>query len=288
MAKPRSGTEPRSPGRPLPRRFYQRPVVAVARAVLGRLLVRDTRSGRIAGRIVEVEAYGDGRDPASHARFGRTARNASMFGPAGHAYVYFTYGMHHCLNLVTGGEGRPAAVLVRALEPVEGVELMRRRRGPVPVERLACGPGCVARALGLTRAHDGLDLTRGPLWVSDLPARRAGRRIASGPRVGIRAGLARAWRFRLAGHPCASGPRPAVRTAPPRAPPRGRAGRGGRNAGRDGSCDSSLTLRARVPSMRAPRRSPSLTARSFVRRAGLLLSTRPPARPGRDAGKEYG
>ncbi|HEY2955957.1 MAG TPA: DNA-3-methyladenine glycosylase [Candidatus Eisenbacteria bacterium] len=220
MAKPRSGTEGGALGRPLPRRFYQRPVVAVARAVLGRLLVQDAPGGRVSGRIVEVEAYGDGGDPASHARFGRTARNASMFGPGGHAYVYFTYGMHHCLNLVTGAAGRASAVLVRALEPVEGVEIMRRRRGPLPVPRLARGPGCVAQALGLTRAHDGLDLTRGPLWISDRPARRAGLPIARGPRVGIRAGLERAWRFRLAGHPCVSGPRGAPRAAlRPRRPP---------------------------------------------------------------------
>jgi len=231
LARPRSDTEPGSRGRPLPRRFYQRPVVAVARAVLGRLLVLDAPAGRIAGLIVEVEAYGDGRDPASHARFGRTARNATMFGPGGHAYVYFTYGMHHCLNLVTGAKGRASAVLVRALEPAEGVARMRRRRGPLPVERLARGPGCVARALGLTRAHDGLDLTRGPLWISDSPARSTGRRILSGPRVGIRAGLDRAWRFHLAGHPCVSGPRSAGSRRRPGRLPRPAAGEGrGRQA----------------------------------------------------------
>jgi DNA-3-methyladenine glycosylase len=98
-------------------------------------------------------------------------------------------------------------VLVRALEPVSGLARMRRRRGAVPVERLARGPGCVAAALGLTRAHDGLDLTRGPLWISDLPPRRGGRPVAQGPRVGIRAGAERPWRFRLRGHPCVSGPR---------------------------------------------------------------------------------
>ena len=217
MAKPRSGTEglaaralklPReSAGRPLPRSFYERPVLTVARAVLGRMLVRDAPEGRVAGRIVEVEAYSDRGDPASHARAGRTARNAVMFGPAGHAYIYFTYGMHHCLNLVTGRAGRAAAVLVRALEPVLGLDVMRRRRGAVPERNLASGPGCVATALGLTRAHDGCDLTRGPLWVSDLPPRRGGHRVAAGPRVGIRVGTERAWRFRLAGHPSVSGPR---------------------------------------------------------------------------------
>jgi DNA-3-methyladenine glycosylase len=211
LAKPRSGTEPLAPrsaaGRPLPRAFYQRPVLAVARAVLGRLLVRDEPGGRVAGRIVEVEAYGDGRDPASHARSGRTARNAVMFGPAGHAYIYFTYGMHHCLNLVTGPEGRASAVLVRALEPVAGLDAMRRRRGAVPDRRLMSGPGCVAKALGLTRADDGADLTRGALWVSDLPPRRGGLEVVAGKRVGIRVGTGLPWRFRLAGHPSVSGPR---------------------------------------------------------------------------------
>jgi DNA-3-methyladenine glycosylase len=221
-------------------------VVAVARAVIGRLLVREGPGGRVAGRIVEVEAYGDGSDPASHARAGRTARNAAMFGPAGHAYVYFTYGMHHCLNLVTGREGRAAAVLVRALEPALGLALMRRRRGAVPDLRLASGPGCVARALALTRAHDGLDLTRGPLWISDQPPRRGGLPVVVGARVGIRAGLGRAWRFRLAGHPSVSGSRTGARGSR-----RARVA-GGTRPGPAKDTVSSLTLRARVPSMRPP------------------------------------
>jgi DNA-3-methyladenine glycosylase len=179
-------------------------VLAVARAMLGRVLVHDLPAARLAGRIVEVEAYGGPRDPASHARPGPTARNATMFGPPGRAYVYFTYGMHHCLNLVTGPQGRAAAVLVRALEPLAGIARMRRHRGGVEIDRLARGPGCVAQALGLTLAHDGMDLTRGPLWISSRPARRSGHPIATGPRIGIRAGLDRRWRFFLAGHPCVS------------------------------------------------------------------------------------
>ena len=195
------------PTRPLGRAFYQRPPRAVARDLLGRLLVRDTAEGRVAGRIVEVEAYEGATDPASHAYRGETRRNRVMFGPGGHAYVYFTYGMHYCMNVVTGPPGRAQAVLVRALEPVEGVTIMRRRRGVESTERLARGPGCVARALGLTRADDGLDLTRGPLWILDAPAKREGRRILRTPRIGIRHAAERPWRYVLAGHPCASGPR---------------------------------------------------------------------------------
>ncbi len=179
----------------------------MARAVLGRLLVHDGPGGRVSGRIVEAEAYRGAGDPASHAWRGPTPRNAAMFGPPGHAYVYFTYGMHHCLNLVTEREGRASAVLVRALEPVDGAGLMRRRRGVREAARLARGPGNVARALGLTRAHDGLDLTRGPLWLSDLPPRRSGHRVGRSGRVGIRRAGECPWRFHLDGHPCVSGPR---------------------------------------------------------------------------------
>jgi len=198
---------PRALGRPLARRFYARDSLTVARAVIGRLLVRDAPEGRVAGRIVEAEAYRGARDPASHAYRGRTPRNATMFGEPGHAYVYFTYGMHHCLNLVTAHAGTPSAVLVRALEPVAGIELMRARRGVEAIEVLARGPGNVARALGLTLEHDGLDLARGPLWLSDLVPRRAGHRVARGPRIGIRVAAERPWRFFLEGHPCVTAPR---------------------------------------------------------------------------------
>ena len=150
---------------------------------------------RRAGRIVEVEAYRGADDPASHAYRGRTARNEVMFGPAGHAYIYFTYGMHHCLNLVTGPVGRAEAVLVRAIEPLDGLAEMTRCRGGV------------AEALGLDRRQNGFDLTQGPLWIADLPAAREGYSIARGPRIGIRLARERAWRFFLAGHACVSGPR---------------------------------------------------------------------------------
>jgi len=194
--------------RPLPRRFYARRPEVVARALLGRLIVRETRATRLIGRIVEVEAYGGAGDPASHAFRGETRRNRAMFGPPGHAYVYFTYGMHHCLNVVTGRGGVASAVLIRALEPIAGLRSMARRRGAMAPERLARGPGCVARAMGITAADDGADLTRGPLWFAALPPRQGGLRVARSPRIGIGRALSRRWRFFLAGHPCVSkGPR---------------------------------------------------------------------------------
>ena len=192
-------------GRPLPRAFFARAALVVARALLGRLLVRESPEGRVSGRIVEVEAYRGRRDPASHAFRGPTARNRVMFGPPGHAYVYFTYGMHHCLNVVCEERGTPAAVLIRAAEPIEGIELMIARRGVEETVRLMRGPGCVARALGLEREHDGLDLTLGPLVVSDAPPARGGFPVALSPRIGIRLGTEWPWRFYLAGHPCVSG-----------------------------------------------------------------------------------
>ena len=195
--------------RPLPRSFYARGPRTLARALLGRVLVHDdATAGRIAGRIVETEAYAGADDRASHAFRGRTARNQVMFGPPGHAYVYFTYGMHHCVNVVCGPVGRAAAVLLRALAPLAGLEVMARRRGTAEPTRLARGPGSLARALGLDRRHDGADLTRGPLWVADLPAARGGHRIARGPRVGIRLAADRPWRYWLEDEPCVSrGPR---------------------------------------------------------------------------------
>ena len=170
----------------------------------------DPRAGRLAGLIVETEAYGGADDPASHA-YGRvTPRNRVMFGPPGVAYVYFTYGMHHCFNVVCGPEGRASAVLVRALEPVLGVDAMRRRRARADGARLARGPGSLARALGLDRRHDGADLTRGVLWIADVGPLRGGRRVARGPRVGITRAADRPWRYWLVGSDAVSaGPRPA-------------------------------------------------------------------------------
>ena len=130
-----------------------------------------------------------------------------MFGPAGHAYVYFTYGMHHCLNIVAEREGTAAAVLIRALEPVVGVEHMASRRGIEIRDRLARGPGCVTRALGVGPEMNGADLVLGPLWLSDTAPLRNGYALSRGVRVGITRGVELPWRFFLRGHPCVSAAR---------------------------------------------------------------------------------
>lgn len=168
--------------RPLPRRFFARPTLVVARALLGCHICHRVGSRVRRGRIVEVEAYTD--DAASHSRHRRpTPRNAVMFGAAGHAYVYFTYGMHFCFNIVTEDDGVPGAVLIRGLEDIDG----------------ANGPARLCQALGLDRRHNGLDLTGGAaLWIERGRVRR-GERVVQTTRVGIRVAVDLPWRFYIAG-----------------------------------------------------------------------------------------
>jgi len=181
----------------------------VAPDLLGCLLVRVLPSGRrLSARIVETEAYEED-DPASHSFRGPTPRNEVMFGPPGHLYVYFTYGMHFCMNVVTGRIGEGSAVLLRAGEPLEGAEVMARRRGTGNPRLLCAGPARMCRAFGIARAHNGRDLVAGEgMWLERGPAVPAGV-VEAGPRVGIRDGTDRRWRFFLRGDPFVSRGRPA-------------------------------------------------------------------------------
>jgi DNA-3-methyladenine glycosylase len=199
---------------PLPRSFYSRPTLTVARDLLGRVLARRTPDGAVLrGRIVEAEAYVGEEDKACHARAGRTPRTDVMFDPPGYAYVYLTYGMHHMLNVVTEAPGNPAAVLLRAVEPLEGLEWMERARrngsgapgaaaaGELRRHQLASGPGKLCQAFGLDLRQNRADL-RGPeLWIEE-GARVARARIATSARIGCETAAApwdlMPWRFYLA------------------------------------------------------------------------------------------
>jgi DNA-3-methyladenine glycosylase len=184
-----------SPIAPLPHAFYDRPSVEVARDLLGKTLWRRTEAGLTAGIIVETEAYDGANDPASHAWRGRTQRNAVMFGPPGYAYVYFTYGMHYCINAVTGPVAQASAVLLRAIQPTVGLDIMREQRGAyIPNRDLARGPGRLCQALGITTADGGADLAGDALWISKSGA-SPDLLIATTPRIGITRAAERPWRF---------------------------------------------------------------------------------------------
>ena len=193
----------------LPRSFSDRPTREVARDLLGKVLVHRTPGGTAAGIIVETEAYIGEDDPACHAAPGPTMRNAPLYGRPGVAYVYLNYGIHYLVNAVTESEGRPAAVLIRALEPLRGIRLMASRRGggrrQVAEVDLCRGPGNLTRALGITLAENRLDLTMHRLYIEERPA--APFTVSWGPRIGIRVAAERPWRCWIAGHPCVSGRR---------------------------------------------------------------------------------
>lgn len=195
---------------PLPRSFFDRPVLEVAPDLLGRTLVRRTDDGPVALRLTEVEAYAGPLDPASHAYRGRTDRNAVMFGPPGHAYVYFTYGMWHCMNIVCGPEGNPSGILLRGGDVIEGADLARQRR--VTSRRphdLAQGPARLATALDIDRDLDGADVC--PDDPADSPFRVLTGTppdpgaVRTGPRTGVGGdGAAHPWRFWIDGDPTVS------------------------------------------------------------------------------------
>jgi DNA-3-methyladenine glycosylase len=182
------------------REFYARPVLTVARESIGKILVHRTQEGEAAGRIVEAEAYRGPLDLAAHSSRGLTRRTAAMFGPPGHAYVYLLYGLSWALNLVVASEGEPHAVLIRALEPVRGIELMmQRRRKPAIARELTNGPGKLTQALGITGAEYGIDLCDDVLFLEDGPCGPIGR----SPRINVDyAGewASKPWRFHERGN----------------------------------------------------------------------------------------
>jgi DNA-3-methyladenine glycosylase len=203
----------------LPRRFYDRPTLEVARDLLGKVLVHDRHGAVTSGVIVEVEAYIGESDPACHAAPGPTSRNEPLYGPPGHAYVYLNYGIHCLVNVVTEAKGSPAAVLLRALDPLDGVDVMRRRRARttkgrkassgrgLPHHELCRGPGNLTMAMGITLADNRADLLGGRLYVEDRGI--AAGEIVWGPRIGIRVGADRPWRACASAHPAVSGRRSA-------------------------------------------------------------------------------
>ena len=194
-----------TPHAPLPRAFYARPTLDVARDLIGKTLLRRTADGLAGGVIVETEAYVAAIDPASHAYRGKTPRNASMFAAPGTAYVYRSYGIHSCLNVVTETEGVAAAVLLRAIRPTIGLDLMRRRRGVAIRDRdLARGPGRLCQALALTIADDGDDLLGADLWIAETPNLEP-LTIGATPRIGITQAADWPWRFVVAGERHVSG-----------------------------------------------------------------------------------
>jgi DNA-3-methyladenine glycosylase len=194
---------------PLQRSFFNRPTLEVTADLIGKVLVHRTRAGIAAGMIVETEAYIGEDDPACHAAPGPTKRNEPLYGPPGVAYVYLNYGMHYLVNAVTEAKGAPAAVLIRALAPLEGIDLMMRRRvnggRPIPEAGLCRGPGNLTKSLGITLDENRLDLTSSRLWIEDR--RLAPGRLSWGTRIGINVGTERPWRCWVAGHQCVSGKR---------------------------------------------------------------------------------
>jgi len=192
----------------LPREFYARATLDVARELLGKTLLRRSSEGIAGGIIVETEAYVSAVDPAAHAYRGLTPRTRIMFGPAGHAYLYRSYGLHSLVNVVTQQEGEAAAVLLRALQPTVGLELMRERRGLAMAERDLCrGPGRLTLALGIALADNDADLLGPDLWIAETPDFVANAPIVTTPRIGITRATELPWRFVYAGNPYVSGNR---------------------------------------------------------------------------------
>jgi DNA-3-methyladenine glycosylase len=206
----------------LPRAFYDRPTLEVARDLLGKVLVHRRKDVVTSGAIVEVEAYIGEADPACHAAPGRTRRNAPLYGPPGYSYVYLNYGIHCLVNVVTEREDSPAAVLIRALDPRDGTATMRRRRArsmtgrkpqtdALPDHLLCRGPGNLTMAMGITLEENWLDLAGNRLFIEDRGERPEA--VSWGPRIGIRVGTERPWRAWVTGHPAVSARQKAAETS---------------------------------------------------------------------------
>lgn len=192
----------------LDKEFYKQDTITVARALLGSYLVHESKEGVTSGKIVETEAYLWG-DPACHAYRSRTARNATMFGPEGYAYVYQIYGIHYCMNVVTAPEGVGEAVLIRALEPVSGLDLMQLRRGIGEFKQLCNGPGKLVQAMGITRSMNGISLAQSPFYIlspDTFPQYNLPFEIVTTTRIGITQGADLPYRYYIQGHPCVSYP----------------------------------------------------------------------------------
>jgi DNA-3-methyladenine glycosylase len=188
--------------------FYKQDTISVARSLLGAYLVHESREGTTTGRIVETEAYLWG-DPACHAYRRKTTRNATMFGPEGYAYVYQIYGIHYCVNVVTAPEGVGEAVLIRALEPIQGLDLMQLRRGMGNFRQLCNGPGKLVQAMGITRSMDGISLMQPPFYIlsaDTYPQQNQPFNIITTTRIGITQGADLPYRFYIQGHACVSYP----------------------------------------------------------------------------------
>lgn len=190
----------------LPRSFYARPAAEVAPDLLGKILARNLNGTVLRGRVVEAEAYLGESDPGSHAFRGPTPRTQVMFGPPGYVYVYFTYGAHYCMNVVTNTDGTAGAVLLRALEPLEGIDVMEQNRGGRPYVDLCNGPGKLCQALGITREENGADLEGNAIWMEDDGVEPE--EIATSTRVGLSAGKSMPLRFYIPGSSCVSRGKP--------------------------------------------------------------------------------
>lgn len=187
--------------------FYLQPTLKVAKKLLGKIIIRKFEDQIIAGKIVETEAYIGEDDPASHAFGGMTKRNKVMYLPGGHIYVYFTYGMHYCFNVVTEDEGFPAAVLIRAVEPVEGIEMMKKLRGTDKIQNLTNGPAKFCQAFGIDKSLNGASLLGDEIFIVES-TNNVKFKVGRSPRIGIKLGLDKKWRFFIKDNPFVSRAKP--------------------------------------------------------------------------------